>query len=78
MEKFCLPGRSEYKEGPYRMMLFQRKDTHQPFLLEIFKDGESDFSIRYLNYQTGLPFDAALFTPPKDITITEAKPQPDK
>ncbi|MEP6668062.1 MAG: hypothetical protein ABJF10_02855 [Chthoniobacter sp.] len=69
---------SELKGGTYRLVLFLRTDTHQPFHLAVFKDDKPDFSLRYLNYQTDLPFDAALFTPPKDVTITEEKPEAEK
>ena len=65
---------SEFTHANYRVVLFVRADTHQPFHLDVFRDGKAFFSIRYLSYQPDLPFDPALFTPPADITITEAKP----
>ncbi|HTE93949.1 MAG TPA: hypothetical protein VK678_10615, partial [Bradyrhizobium sp.] len=63
----------EFKHESYRIVLFVRPDTHQPFHFDVFRDDKAFFSIRYLIYQTNLPFDPALFKPPAGITITEAK-----
>ena len=65
---------SEFKHESYRIVLFVRADTRKPFQLDVFRDDKAFFSIRYLSYQTDIPFDAALFKPPAGITITEAKP----
>jgi hypothetical protein len=65
---------SEFRGEQYRLVLFVRTDTHQPFHLDIFRDDKPFFSIRYLSYQTNLPFDASLFKPPAGVTIQEAKP----
>jgi hypothetical protein len=64
---------SEYRRPPYRLVLYIRKDTHAPFQLDIFKDRTRPYSVRYLTYETGIPFDAALFRPPPDIPMTELK-----
>ena len=64
---------SEYKEENYRLVLNSRADSHQPFQLDVFKDGKPDASVRYLSYQMGLPFKPDLFTPPANATITEQK-----
>ena len=62
---------SEFKHASYRVVLFIRADTHKPFHLDVFRDGKAFFSIRYLSYQTDLPFDPTLFKPPANVTITE-------
>jgi len=64
---------AELRGESFRLVLFSRTDTRQPFHLDVFKDDKPDFSVRYLHYQTGLPFDGSLFAPAKDLTITEAK-----
>ncbi len=75
--KLTIEGQSceafEYKESNYRLVLNSRRDTHQPFQLDVFKDGKLDFSVRYMSYETDLPFDPALFTPPANASITEVK-----
>ena len=69
---------SEFKHASYRIVLFVRADSHKPFHLDVFRDEKAFFSIRYLSYQTELPFDPALFKPPAGVTITEAKPRNNK
>ena len=61
------------KHKNYRTVLLIRQDTHKPFHLDVFKDGNALFSIRYVSYKTNLAFDPALFKPPTGLTITEAK-----
>jgi hypothetical protein len=63
---------SEFKHWGYQIVLFVRADTHKPFHLDVLRDDKPSFSIRYLSYETGLPFDPALFKPPAGTTITEA------
>jgi hypothetical protein len=65
---------SEFKHESYRIRLFVRADTHKPFHLDVFRDDKPFFSIRYLSYQTDLPFDPVLFKPPAGVRIQEAKP----
>lgn len=55
----------------YRAVLFVRSDTLVPFHLDVFKNGMPFLSVRYLDYQTNLPFVPALFAPPTDIEISE-------
>jgi hypothetical protein len=62
---------SEFKHETYRIVLYTTSDTHIPFQIEVHKDGKLDFAVRYISYQTNLPFDARLFKPPSGITITE-------
>lgn len=64
---------SEFRHEAYRIVLFVRADTHKPFHLDVFRDDKPFFSIRYLSYQTDIPFDANLFKPPAGVTIQEAE-----
>ena len=41
--------------------------------MDFTKGGKPDFSIRYLSYETDLPFDPSLFEPPPGLKITESK-----
>jgi hypothetical protein len=65
---------SEFRHANYRVILFTRADTQKPFHLDVFRDDKPYFSIRYLSYETNLPFDAELFKPPTGVKIIEAKP----
>ena len=67
---------SEFTQANYRVVLKVRADTHKPFQLDVFRDGQPAFSVRYITYETDLPFDPALFTPPSDVLFTDAKPNP--
>lgn len=67
---------SELVHDSYRLTLCLRSDTHLPFQLDVIKDGKAEFSVRYLTYDTEFPFNSALFKPPGDIAITEAKSNP--
>lgn len=64
---------SEFTQDSYRVVLYLRPDTHLPFQLDVIKDGKAGFSVRYLSYDTDFPFSAALFKPPPDIMMTDAK-----
>ena len=64
---------SEFTQDSYRVILCLRPDTHRPFQLDVIKDGKAEFSVRYLSYDPEFPFSSALFKPPADITMTEAK-----
>jgi len=63
----------ELRHYAYRLVLYVRTDKSIPFQLEIFKDEKNIISVRYMSYQTGLPFNQALFKPPPDVAITEGK-----
>ncbi len=52
-------------------MLYITVGSHAPFQLEAYKDEELDFAVRYVSYETKIPFDASLFKPPSDINFTE-------
>jgi hypothetical protein len=62
---------SEFKSNIYRIVLYTIAGTHIPFQLEVYEDEKLDFTVRYVSYQTNLPFDASLFKPPSGITFTE-------
>jgi outer membrane lipoprotein-sorting protein len=66
---------SQFKHEAYRIVLYTTSDTHIPFQLEIYKGGKLDVQVRYISYQTDLPFDASLFEPPSGITIIEEPPK---
>ncbi len=42
-----------------------------PVELKAFLDGEMKFTVEYLNYEIGLPFNSSLFEPPKDVHVSE-------
>jgi hypothetical protein len=54
-------------------VLLVAPDTDKPVQLDVTRDGKPDFTIRYLSYETDLPFDPSLFEPPPGIKITESK-----
>jgi hypothetical protein len=66
---------SAFNKAPYRIVLYTRSDTHVPWQLEVYKDGKFSFGIRYLSYETNLPFQSDLFHPPSGIRLKEAKPE---
>ncbi len=66
---------SEFTHEKYRIVLFVRPDTQKPYHVDIFHNDEALFSIRYLRYETDLPFEPALFKPPAGLTISEAGKQ---
>jgi hypothetical protein len=45
----------------------------KPYQLDVLKNGKIEYSIRYLSYETNLPFEKSLFEPPKGLKVTEAK-----
>lgn len=61
------------KRGTYELILLSDAQTGKPFQIDIIKDGRLDSSIRYLSYETNLPFRKSLFEPPKSVKLTEAK-----
>lgn len=69
---------SEFRHANYRIVLFTKAETQQPFHLDIFRDDEPYFSIRYLRYETNLSFASELFKPPTDVKIVEVKPSDSK
>lgn len=63
-----------FTQGGYRVVLCLKPGTQKPFQLDVIKEGAAEFSIRYLCYETDVPFTSALFKPPPEIRMTEAKP----
>jgi hypothetical protein len=61
------------KSGGREAVLLVQPDTEKPVQLDVTKDGKPDFTIHFLSYETGLPFDPSLFQPPPGIKITESK-----
>src|SRR6266446_3793257 len=61
------------KSGAREVTLLLDPDTSKPVEMDVRKDGKPDFSIRYLSYETDLPFDPSLFEPPQGLKITESK-----
>lgn len=47
--------------------------TGKPVQIESTKEGKPEFALRYVSYETNLPFDPSLFEPPEGLKITEAK-----
>jgi hypothetical protein len=61
------------KSGGREVVLLVDPETDKPVQLDVTKDDKPAFSIRYLSYETNLPFDPSLFEPPPDLKITESK-----
>lgn len=61
------------KSGGREVILLVDPATDKPVQMDFTKDGKPDFSIRYLSYETDLPFDPSLFEPPPGLKITESK-----
>ncbi len=61
------------KGGDRDVTLFFDPLTDKPLRIEVTKNGRPDMAVAYLEYETGLPFDPALFELPKDIKITAEK-----
>ncbi len=54
-------------------VLFITADEGKPRQLDVIKNNKNEYSIRYLVYETNLPFRKSFFQPPKGLKITEAK-----
>jgi hypothetical protein len=52
--------------------LYIRKSTRLPYQVSIVKPRNA-YSVRYESYEPALPFDATLFTQPRNVRIEEAK-----
>ena len=61
------------KHGAVEVRLLVDTTTGRPFEIEESKDGTLVLAVRYLSYETGLPFQKALFEPPAGIRMTEAR-----
>jgi hypothetical protein len=61
----------QFEAGEYLVTIYLEAKKNSPVELKAFKNGKMIFTIEYLNYDSGLPFDASLFQPPKGINLTE-------
>jgi hypothetical protein len=61
----------EFEVGAYLVTMYLDAKKNSPVEVKAFKNGNILFTIDYLNYESGLPFDASLFDPPKGISFTE-------
>lgn len=61
------------KNSTGEVLLLVDPDTGKPYQIDLIKNGKLDFSVRYLSYETNLPFEKSLFEPPKGIKITEGQ-----
>ena len=57
----------------YRLVLLVGTENQKPLRIDIFKDDQLYESLKYLSYETGLPFDPILFAPPVGIVINDQK-----
>lgn len=62
----------ELERDHHLVVIYVDAKNKLPVQLKAFKDGEMKFTVEYLSYDTGLPFDSSLFNPPADINISEA------
>jgi len=63
----------ELTYGDFVVRLHTDEVTQLPVQVQVLEGKKLLFTIRYLTYQKGLPFDPSLFEPPKDVVITESK-----
>jgi hypothetical protein len=59
------------KSGSAELTLFEDRVTGKPLRIDVALNGKLQFSVYYLEYETGLPFDPALFELPEGLKITE-------
>ena len=58
------------KTGFHEAILLLDPKTGKPFQIDLIKFERRVSSVRYVSYETNLPFDASLFQPPSDVQIT--------
>ena len=61
------------KRGAREVILLLDPSTGKPHQIDVIENGKLGYSIRYLSYETNLPFRKSLFQPPKGVKITEAR-----
>ncbi|MGI9086234.1 MAG: hypothetical protein ACR2HH_00600 [Chthoniobacterales bacterium] len=61
------------KTGPHEVILYLNPKTGKPLQVGLMKFGRLASTVKYLSYETNLPFKAALFKPPADISLTKAE-----
>lgn len=59
------------KTGEHEVILYLDPKHDRPYRIDLIKYGRLTSAVRYLSYDTGLPFDKVLFTLPKDINVSE-------
>jgi hypothetical protein len=59
--------------GPITVALTFDPKADKPMEVEETNDGKREVAIRYLAYETNLPFQKSLFEPPRDVLMTEAR-----
>jgi hypothetical protein len=64
------------EHGSRKIFLLVDPKTDKPWQIDIQKDGKLEYSIRYLSYETDLPFEKSLFRPPEDVKISEPSSSP--
>ena len=59
------------KSGFHEVILLLDPKTEKPFQIDLIKFERLASSVRYVTYETNLPFDASLFQPPSDVQFTQ-------
>ena len=60
------------KTGEHEVVLFIHPKSGLPYRIDLMKFGRLSAAVRYLSYETNLPFNKRLFTPPDGIQMSEA------
>ena len=55
--------------GQNEVILYLEKKTDRPYQIDLIKFGRPAASVRYLSYESDVPFDASLFEPPKTVMM---------
>jgi hypothetical protein len=58
------------KTGPHEALLFLDPKSEKPYQINLIKFGRLVSAVRYVSYETDIPFKASLFQPPEGIQIT--------
>lgn len=61
-----------FEAANYLVVVYVDAIKKSPIEMKAFKDGTLKFTVNYLSYESGLPFEAALFKPPKNVAVTES------
>lgn len=62
-----------FTQGATEATLSFDPKTDKPFEVAVTNNGKPELAIRYLAYQTDLPFQKSLFAPPQNVELTEAQ-----
>ena len=55
--------------GQSEVILYLEEKSEKPYQVDLIKSGRPISSVRYLSYETEVPFDASLFEPPKSVMM---------